>query len=141
MRFFSLPDVTTACHNYGKVYAPGDPDPSQCHATGRCLKTAVVGEKFTAILQTLDFSSKPCSHPINSLECELVSEITGSRVIGNVEYGDGRVSVFTCEAQFVTSFGRKGEGPGEFNRPFGLAVDNCGVVYVCYHNNKHIKCF
>ena len=25
------------------------------------------------------------------------------------------------EGQFVTSFGRKGFGPGEFNRPNGLA--------------------
>ena len=33
----------------------------------------------------MDFSSEPCSRPIKSLECELVSEITGSRVIGNVE--------------------------------------------------------
>ena len=45
MGFFSSPDVTTACCNYGKVYAAGDPDPSQCQATGRGLKTAVVGEK------------------------------------------------------------------------------------------------
>ena len=30
------------------------------------------------------------------------------------------VSVFTTEGQFVTSFGRKGAGPGEFNSPKGL---------------------
>ena len=82
--FFSL-DVTTACCNYGKVYSAGDLDPSQCQATGKGLETAVVGEKCTAILQTMDFSSEPYSRPIKSLECELVSEITGSRVIGNVE--------------------------------------------------------
>ena len=85
MRFFSSSEVTTACQNYGKVYAAGEPDPSQCQATGKGLETAVVGEKSTAILQTIDFSSEPCSHPIKSLECELVSEITGSRVIGNIE--------------------------------------------------------
>ena len=85
MRFSSSPDVTTACHYYGKVYAPGDLDPSQCQATGKGLETAVVGEKSTTILQTINFSSKPCSRPIKSLECELVSEITGSRVTGNIE--------------------------------------------------------
>ena len=85
MRFLFSPDVTTACRNYGKVYAPGDPDPSQCQATGKGLETAVVGEKSTTILQTINFSGEPCSRPIKSLECELVSEITGSRVIGNVE--------------------------------------------------------
>ena len=85
MRFSSSPDVTTACCNYGKVYVPGDPDPSQCQATGRGLEVAVVGEKSTAILQIINFSSEPCSRPIKSLECELVSEITGSRVTGKVE--------------------------------------------------------
>ena len=85
MRFFSSPDLTTACHNYGKVYALGDPDPSQCQATGKGLETAVVGEKSTAILQTINFSREPCNRPIKSLECELVSEITGCKVIGNVE--------------------------------------------------------
>ena len=85
IKFFCSPDVTTAYRNYGKVYSSGDPDPSQCQATGKGLETAVVGEKSTAILQTMYFSSEPCSRPIKSLECELVSEITGSRVIGNVE--------------------------------------------------------
>ena len=57
------------------------------------------------------------------------------------EIYNGRVSVFTCEGQFVTSFGIKGRGPGEFNYPVGLAVDNCGVVYVCDHLNNRIQCF
>ena len=35
---------------------------------------------------------------------------------------------FTSEGQFVTSFGKKGEGLGEFNMPLGVAVDNSGVV-------------
>ena len=41
MRFFSSPDITTACRNYGKVYALGVPDPSQYQATGKGLETAV----------------------------------------------------------------------------------------------------
>ena len=85
MRFLSSPDFITACHNYGEVYVEGYLDPSQCQATGKGLETAAVGEKSTAIIQTMDFSGEPCSHPIKSLECELVSEVTGSRVVGNVE--------------------------------------------------------
>ena len=85
MRFLSMPDVSQACRSFGKVYAAGDPDPSQCQATGKGLETAVVGQKSSAILQTIDFSIEPFIRPIKSLECELVSEIAGSRVIGNVE--------------------------------------------------------
>ena len=40
------------------------------------------------------------------------------------ESSNRRVSVFTSEGQFVTSF-------GEFRRPYGLALDTSGVVYVC----------
>ena len=42
------------------------------------------------------------------------------------EGGNCRVSVFTSEGHFVRSFG---EGLGT---PHGLAVDDNGVVYVCY---------
>lgn len=37
------------------------------------------------------------------------------------------ISVFTCEGQFVTSFGDAVEN---FD-PHGVAVDSSGVVYVC----------
>ena len=38
----------------------------------------------------------------------------------------------------MTSFGGKGKRPGEFN---GLAVDNCGVVYICDTGNDRIQIF
>ena len=41
------------------------------------------------------------------------------------------VSVFTTEGEFVTSFGKEGEGLGEMKRPFGITVDDNGVVYLC----------
>ena len=55
--------------------------------------------------------------------------------------GNHRVSVFTSEGQFVTSFGRKGVGPGEFKFPRGLAVDNNGVVDVCDSDNNRVQVF
>ena len=51
------------------------------------------------------------------------------------ETGNHRISVFTCEGQFVASFGEDVEGFA----PRGLAVDNCGVVYVCnVSGNIHV---
>ena len=47
--------------------------------------------------------------------------------------------MFTSEGKFVTSFGRKGEGPGEFISPCGLEVDNNGVVYVCDSYNNRVQ--
>ena len=57
------------------------------------------------------------------------------------EYDNHRVSVFTSEGQFVTSFGSRGEGPGQFACPRGLAVDSTGVVYVCDYNNSRVQLF
>ena len=52
-----------------------------------------------------------------------------------------RISVFTSEGQFVTSFGKVGEKPGEFTYPCGLAVNDCGIVYVCDQDCHRIQLF
>ena len=52
-----------------------------------------------------------------------------------------RVSVFTSEGHYVTSFGRKGKGPGQFLFPSDVAVDNNGVVYVCDCDKNHLEVF
>jgi tripartite motif-containing protein 2/3/tripartite motif-containing protein 71 len=57
------------------------------------------------------------------------------------QHDNHHVSVFTSEGQFVMTFGRRGEGPGEFICPCGLAVDNSGVVYVCGMGNNCVQVF
>ena len=83
--FSALVDLTEMCQSYGQVFAPGSPDPSKCHTTGEGLEVAVVGEKSTAILHAISYEGKPCEEPIKSLECELMSEITGTRESCSVE--------------------------------------------------------
>ena len=83
--FSSLADVATACRNYGQISAPGLPDPSKCHATGKGIEAAVVGEMSTAVLQAVNFKGQPCEEPIQSSECELVSELSGTRTRGSIE--------------------------------------------------------
>ena len=85
MVFSAVADLTAACKNYGKIFFPGLPDPSKCHATGKGLEVAVVGVKSTAILHAVSYEDKPFDKPIKSLECELVSEITGTRTNSSVE--------------------------------------------------------
>ena len=42
------------------------------------------------------------------------------------------VSVYNSETcQFAKSFSVWGSSPGMFKSPRGIAVDSCGVVYVC----------
>ena len=56
-------------------------DPSKCQVRGKGVEVAAVGEEATALLQAIDYTGKPCEVFItmSSLECELASEIQGSR--------------------------------------------------------------
>ena len=85
MVFSALADLTAMCQSYGQVFTSGSPDPSKCHTTGKGFEVAVVGEKSTAILHTVSYEGKPFKEPIKSLECELLSEITGTRASCSVE--------------------------------------------------------
>ena len=83
---FSAPaGMTAVCQNYGQVFSPGFPDPSRCHIAVKGAEAAVVGEKSTAILQAINFEGELWEEPIKSLECELVSEIAGTRASCSVE--------------------------------------------------------
>ena len=82
MVFSTLADLTAMCQSYGQVFTSGSPDPSKCH---KGLEVAVVGEKSTAILHAVSYEGKPCEEPIKSLECELVSEITGTQASCSIE--------------------------------------------------------
>ena len=83
--FSALKDLTVACQNYGQLSAPGLPCPSKCHAAGKGIKEAAVGEMSTAILQVVNFMGQPCEEQIKSLDCKLVSNITGCIVQGSIE--------------------------------------------------------
>ena len=57
------------------------------------------------------------------------------------EWNNHRVSVFTSEDQFLTSFGKKGAGPVEFRNPTGLTVDSSGILCVCDYYNDRVQFF
>ena len=209
MIFSALADLTAACKNYGQIFSSGLPDPSKCHATGKGLEVAVVGVKSTAILHAVSYEGRPCEEPIKSLECELVSEITGTRTnsnvkrIGQSQYeisyqptikrrrqlhikvegqhirgspssvavkspveklgtpirgpigvainkrgevvvteSDGHcITVFSPSGEKLRSFGTKGSGHGQFDKPFGVTVDGEGNILVADTYNHRIQKF
>ncbi len=83
--FKPLPDITAECRKYGTLYSPKSPDPSRCHATGKGLEVAVVGEKSTAIMEAVNYNDEQCEETVQSLQCELVSELTGATVRGSLK--------------------------------------------------------
>ncbi len=44
-----------------------------------------MGEKSSVILQAVNYNGAPCEEPIQSLQCELLSEITRATVRGSLE--------------------------------------------------------
>ncbi len=83
--FSTSPDVNVQCQQYGKISSPESPDPSRCHATGKGLEVAVVGEKSSIILQAVNYNGAPCEEPILLLQCEFVSEITSATARDSLE--------------------------------------------------------
>ena len=86
MVFTTLAEMTAMCQNYGKISAPGLPDPKHCYITGKgVIPVATTGRKCEVIVQVVTFDGKPYEKPIKLLLCELASEITGTRTSCSIE--------------------------------------------------------
>jgi hypothetical protein len=84
---FSAPsELLSTLQHYGAVFtAKNSVNPANCRALGTGLDTAVVGKKSTAIVQLVNWNGSPYLESSRSLECELESMLTGTRVKGKVE--------------------------------------------------------
>jgi peptidylamidoglycolate lyase len=56
-------------------------------------------------------------------------------------YRNARVVKFAPDGRFLLQWGSKGNGPGQFDLPHGIAVDARGRVYVADRNNARVQVF
>jgi len=56
-------------------------------------------------------------------------------------YGNARVHRFSADGKLIKSWGEPGTGPGQFNLPHGIAVDDSDNVYVADRENERIQVF
>ena len=52
-----------------------------------------------------------------------------------------RVQKFSSTGKYITSWGSIGQKNGQFNNPYGIAVDKSGNVYVVDNGNNRIQKF
>ena len=89
--FSASADITNLCRWFGQVAIPsGSHDPSNCHTTGKGLEAGIVGQTSTAILQACNSKGEPCTEPVTSLECKLVSDLTGATATGSFKKLEGQ---------------------------------------------------
>lgn len=63
---------------------------------------------------------------------------------GNVYVTDtlnNRVEIFDADGNFISTFGRAGDGPGYFARPKGIAIDSDGHIWVADEMQDRLQVF
>ena len=77
--------------------------------------------------------------PFNGWFATVASIAVGPR--GNIfvaDFYNHRVQKFAPDGVFLTSFGRRGSGPGELDYPMGIAISKDGTVFVVDYGNNRI---
>ena len=63
---------------------------------------------------------------------------------GNVYVTDtlnDRVEIFDADGNFISTFGKAGDGPGTFSRPKGIAIDSDGHIWVADEITDRLQVF
>jgi len=56
-----------------------------------------------------------------------------------LDTGNHRIQKFGPDGKYLATYGRRGQGPGEFQYPAWLAIDAKGFIYVTDPNNQRIQ--
>ena len=56
-------------------------------------------------------------------------------------YGNARILEYSAKGRKVKEWGRRGAGPGEFNLPHAIQIDEKGTIYVADRENGRIEKF
>ena len=63
---------------------------------------------------------------------------------GNLYVADtlnDRIEVFDADGQFISTYGKNGDGPGYFGRPKGIAIDSDGHIWVADGMQDRVQVF
>ena len=163
VKFVSSPDLTPACQQFGAVYLQ-QAYPKECYAAGEGLKEAKPNQIATTILHTADSKGKAMTIPVETLTCELVSEITGEKIdcsAKKIQASQYEISYqVTCKGPYMLHIKvedehikrspfavsvRNLEDPikviSDVKQPSCIAIDNKGNVIVSENGRKCVSVF
>ncbi|MFN0051743.1 MAG: peptidyl-alpha-hydroxyglycine alpha-amidating lyase family protein [Planctomycetales bacterium] len=127
----------------GAVYCTDDRDHSVRKFTpeGKLLLTlGTRGKPSDTGIDGLDYRTiKRPGLPFN-LPTNLAIAADGSLYVTD-GYGNCRVHKFSPSGEYLFSWGEPGSGPGQFNLPHGIAIDQSGLIYVADRENSRIQLF
>ena len=56
-------------------------------------------------------------------------------------YGNARIVRFSPQGKYLSQFGARGNGPGQFQLPHNLVIDATGRIYVADRENQRVEVF
>jgi len=56
-------------------------------------------------------------------------------------YGNARILRFSAQGKYLSQFGERGNGPGQFQLPHNLVIDAKGKIYVSDRENERVEVF
>ena len=164
LKFAANAELTLACSHFGKVDV--DPvSPDKCHATGKGLEVATVGERATATVHAITTEGQECEEPLVDIACELVSCRDATSVKCSVKKregnqyevcyqptGKGRYQLhIKVESQHIRgspfavlatqTLGTPIRTIGGLNLPHGVAVDEKGQIVVVEYGGHCVSIF
>jgi DNA-binding beta-propeller fold protein YncE len=113
--------------------------------------------KFTPdgkLLLTLGSSGKPSDTGIDGIDYRTIRRVgapfhrptnialaADGAIYATDGYGNARVHKFDPAGRLLFSWGEPGSGPGQFNLPHGITIDDEGLVYIADRENSRIQLF
>jgi len=102
--------------------------------TGKWGKTPEVSIEFVKTIGDIESENE---NVLFYMPTNIVFDSQGNMYI--LDTGNHRIQKFDPDGKFITSIGRKGQGPGEFQYPISLDVDSEGYLYISDSGNQRIQ--
>ena len=107
-----------------------------------------VYDKMGAFLKNIDVPWRPYTTPKDGTAKESGGSAVAlafsrdQRLMYVINQNNSQIEILDPQSgKILSSFGRVGHSPGEFDQPHGIAVDSKGNVYVAENRGKRVQKF